>query len=143
MRSTPESRPRRASTRLGAHVAQASDLRCSLPVGSAVLRRGHELRLLVAPAASAPVRDGRLIALILKAHDARRQLFGGAPIGDQAPIYSDKHLARLARLAFLAPDIVAAILDGSQPPQLTARRMLRAPEVPMLWSEQRRMFGFA
>ena len=37
---------------------------------------------------------------------------------------SRSYLTRLARLAFLAPDIVCAILDGRQPAQLTAARLI-------------------
>jgi hypothetical protein len=121
------------------------DGRRPLPVSSTIIRRGHELRLTVAAAPTGPIhRDGRLITLLLKAEEARRQLFDGPTgAGAGAPIYSDKHLARMARLAFLAPDIVAAILDGRQPKMLTARRLLRTAELPLAWSEQRRMFGFA
>jgi DNA invertase Pin-like site-specific DNA recombinase len=119
--------------------------RCTLAVGSAMNRRGHELRLIVpAPAAEPAQRDGRLIALLLKAQEARRQLLEAPDDGEgSARTFSDKHLARMARLAFLAPDMVAAILDGRQPKGLTARRLLRAAEVPLAWHEQRRMFGFA
>lgn len=89
-------------------------------------------------------RDGRLIALLLKAEEARRQLLDRPGDGEAGSAsYSDKHLARMARLAFLAPDIAAAILEGRQPKVLTARRLLRAAELPLAWSVQRRMFGFA
>jgi site-specific DNA recombinase len=54
----------------------------------------------------------------------------------------DKH-ARSIRtrlsFAFLAPDIVARILDGEVPQHLTLTAIGRG--LPMLWSEQRRMFG--
>jgi len=32
----------------------------------------------------------------------------------------------VARISWLAPDMISAILDGSQPPQLTGRRLIRA-----------------
>ena len=51
------------------------------------------------------------------------------------------YLTRLARLAFLAPDIVCAILDGRQPAQLTAARLSRITHLPLDWSEQRKMVG--
>src|SRR3546814_3291015 len=93
------------------------------------------MRLIVAQHAAAPVqRDGRLIALLIKAHAARKQLIDAEGSIDAS--FSPSHVARMARLAFLAPDIVAAILDGTQPPSLTARRLLRAPEMPFCRSEE-------
>ncbi len=41
--------------------------------------------------------------------------------------------------AFLAPDIVHRIIDGDLPKHLTVTDIGR--DLPMLWSEQRRMFG--
>ena len=52
------------------------------------------------------------------------------------------HLTRLARLRFLAPDIVTAIVEGRQPIELTSRSLLRISDLPLGWSEQRRMLGF-
>lgn len=53
------------------------------------------------------------------------------------------HLVRLARLRFLAPDITAAIIEGRQPIELTARSLLRSGELPIAWADQRRVLGFA
>jgi DNA invertase Pin-like site-specific DNA recombinase len=50
--------------------------------------------------------------------------------------------SRLVALAFLAPDIVEAILDGRQPAGLTAARLLRIPDLPVSWAAQRRILGF-
>jgi len=47
-----------------------------------------------------------------------------------------------AQLAFLSPRIQAAILDGSQPPDLSLERIVRTG-VPLDWSEQERVFGFS
>lgn len=51
------------------------------------------------------------------------------------------HFSRLIRLNYLAPDIVTAILDGTQPDTLTHDVLLKA-NLPMDWSIQRRLFGF-
>lgn len=50
--------------------------------------------------------------------------------------------ARIVRLNYLAPDIVAAILDGHQPPNLNRRTLLYA-NLPMDWAQQRTLLGFA
>ena len=52
------------------------------------------------------------------------------------------HLMRLIRLTYLAPDIVASILDGAQPRELTRRQLIDA-NLPLDWSLQRKLFGFA
>ena len=48
-----------------------------------------------------------------------------------------RDVSRSLQLAFLAPDLVEAILDDTQPIALTAERLKRAGELPLLWDEQR------
>ena len=48
-----------------------------------------------------------------------------------------------ARLSYLAPDITQAILDGCQPRDLTADKLLAHSRLPLTWHEQRRVLGFA
>ena len=50
------------------------------------------------------------------------------------------HLRALSRLAFLAPDIQAAILDGRLPPHLNVGA-LTAESLPLAWADQRAMLG--
>lgn len=52
-----------------------------------------------------------------------------------------KRFTQLARLNYLAPDIVAAIRDGAQPAGLTCRALWSA-NLPMDWALQRRLLGF-
>jgi hypothetical protein len=49
----------------------------------------------------------------------------------------------LLRLSHLAPDIVEAILDGNNPPQLTRQKLARFKGLPLDWSEQRWALEFA
>lgn len=51
-----------------------------------------------------------------------------------------KTLRKELRLAFLAPDIVEAILNGEHPAGLTLTKML--PTLPLSWADQRRSLGF-
>jgi DNA invertase Pin-like site-specific DNA recombinase len=46
------------------------------------------------------------------------------------------------RKLVVAPDIVAAILDGRQPVQLNRQRLARATNLPLNWQGQRAMLGF-
>jgi len=45
-------------------------------------------------------------------------------------------------LAFLAPDIVEAILAGTQPADLTTQTLIRRTDLPLNWAEQRALLGF-
>jgi site-specific DNA recombinase len=136
--------PQGLVARLDLQPLSASTLpgRTALPMPDTIPRRMHGSRLILENAASTvPVqRDGQLIALLLKAQQAKKHLIDGLATD---PTYSGQHLSRLARLAFLAPDITAAILDGTQPSKLTARQLLRVSELPLSWHEQRRALGFA
>ena len=53
------------------------------------------------------------------------------------------YVTRMLRLSFLAPDIVAAILKGKQPAELTASRLARWKNLPLDWAEQRKALGFS
>ena len=48
------------------------------------------------------------------------------------------YATRLFRLTLLAPNIVGAILNGNQPPELTARKLMDDARLPLDWNEQRR-----
>lgn len=54
---------------------------------------------------------------------------------------SPGYFSRLIRLNYLAPDIIAAIADGTQPAGLN-RTTLASAHIPLDWAVQRRMFGF-
>ena len=47
------------------------------------------------------------------------------------------------RLSYLAPDLTEAILDGRQPHDLTADKLLANSRLPLRWQEQRTVLGFA
>ena len=53
------------------------------------------------------------------------------------------YAARLIRLNYLAPDIVAAILGGKQPADLTANKLMADTRFPVDWRAQRAALGFA
>jgi site-specific DNA recombinase len=105
-----------------------------------VRRRGQELRLRFDMSGERPAkRDPQLIALIVRAHDARREL---AALGAVSSKDQRRELGRLARLSYLAPDIISAILEGRQPEPLTARQLIRCSGLPLRWNEHRRELGF-
>ena len=56
---------------------------------------------------------------------------------------SRPHASRLLNLAFLAPDIVRAILESRQPPELNLKAITRRLYIPLSRDDQRRALGFA
>lgn len=108
-----------------------------------LVRKGSDLRLAVAPD-NGPAKhepDPVLLRLVVNAFAARDFLIDGiaSPLVSN---YSQRHLLKLARLSYLAPDIIKAIVQGSQPVDMTGRRFLRAGKIPLDWQEQRALFGF-
>lgn len=113
------------------------------------VRRGHQLRLII-PAPDervlAAIRDERLVALLAEANTAV-QLLQANPGTSIAQIAKGAgrcrtRLTQLVMLSCLAPDIVTAIVEGRQPPSLTARSLL-GTELPLAWSQQRAVLGFS
>jgi site-specific DNA recombinase len=48
----------------------------------------------------------------------------------------------LLRLPWLAPDITTAMVNGRQPPQLNAKKLMRlTAHLPADWAEQRALLG--
>ncbi len=90
-------------------------------------------------------RDEKLVWLLAEAHLARKLIESQAdqPIARIAARVGKcrTRLAKLAALACLAPDIITAIVQGRQPAALTSRSLLEA-ELPLAWSDQRRVLGF-
>lgn len=113
-----------------------------------IVRRGMETRLALAPDEGGDrARDPALIKLIVKAHIARQALrdAGDRTVAElsKAHGYSREYFGVLLRISYLAPDIIAAILDGRQPVQLNRQRLARATNLPVDWQGQRQMLGFA
>ena len=78
----------------------------------------------------------------LPCHTDRQPRHALCGIG-QARGVSRSYFTRLVRLSDLAPDITKAILDGNQPPDLTADKLLAHSRLPLAWHEQHVLLGFA
>jgi DNA invertase Pin-like site-specific DNA recombinase len=149
-------RPRRLAAllnnRLTATNLDRLDDEPTLPLSHPVhLRRaGKEVRMVIDhtdPFAPAPKPDRALIRLVVRAHRFHDLLVKhkGGKFGDLAKREKlhRSYFSQLLRLAYLAPDITAAILDGHQPARLTATQLIERADLPMAWREQRRTLGFA
>jgi site-specific DNA recombinase len=115
-----------------------------LTVPLARRRAGRDTRLLI-DGPEATQADPALLRMLLRARDLRDKLMqsGEASLTETAKAegVSRSYLTRMARLAFLSPEITTAILDGRQPVQLTAARLSRLTDLPLAWSEQRQVLG--
>jgi hypothetical protein len=112
-------------------------------------RSGREIKMLIDgtdPFATAKP-DARLIKLLIRARRFNATLVDsdGVPFTALAKRegVSPSYFTRLVRLSYLAPDITQAILDGRQPRDLTADKLLAHSRLPLVWREQRAVLGFA
>ncbi|WP_076073306.1 recombinase family protein [Sphingomonas montana] len=134
------SRPAVARVMNCSHGEGSIDDCITMELAVSLKRRGHEMRLVyAAPDARPSARDPRLIQLIASGRAAYDDLQAGGGVGDAI---RRSHLTRLARLRFLAPDIITSIVHGRQPVELTARSLMRISELPMCWKEQQRVLGY-
>ena len=51
---------------------------------------------------------------------------------------SATYFTRVVRLSFLPPEITKLILQGRQPPTLTANKLMALGQPPLSWTEQER-----
>jgi len=118
----------------------------SIPVP--LRRSGRAIRMLIAgtdPFATTKP-DARLVKLLIRARRFNATLVGsdGLPFAALAKRQgvSPSYFTRLVRLSYLDPDITEAILDGRQPRDLTADKLLAHSRLPLVWHEQRTVLGF-
>jgi hypothetical protein len=113
----------------------------------AELRRlGQEKRLIVAAHMAKTNLNPTLIKAIVRAHRWLEKLKACEveSIADLANTENVKRTypSRIMPLAFLAPDITEAILEGRQPIDLSLERVLAASPLSLVWDAQRAALGF-
>lgn len=113
-------------------------------VSARIRRRGIEMRLVVNSdqnAHTARKLDPALIKAVARARGWFDDLVSGrARSYDEIARREDvtrRYVGRLMPLAFLAPDIVSAIVRGTQPIDLTVETITKRTELPLDWAEQR------
>jgi DNA invertase Pin-like site-specific DNA recombinase len=128
---------------------QEKDAACPVLVKDIPLqirRRGVEMKLVIEGPKVHSSTDPILIKAVARGRIWFEELQSGAikTIHDIALKYnvSDSYIRALLPLAFLAPDIVEAIVQGQQPVTLTADRLIKHIDLPIDWAEQRRVLGF-
>ena len=111
-------------------------------------RCGGGMRLIVLGESDGERRarpNGGLIKAVARAHVWYERLLSGEATSLRAIArehdVTPRYVGRLLRCAFLAPEIVEAILQGRQPPQLTLARLCK--NLPLDWREQHQALGYS
>ena len=118
-----------------------------LSIEAKVRRAGKGKRLVIANGAEAEVNAG-LVEMIKEAFAIRNRFLSGSHDSIEAMSgrlgMNKGRLTSLVRLSYLGPEIVRALLVGSQSNALTPTRLLRlSKNLPHDWKEQRCFLGFA
>ena len=105
-----------------------------------IRRRGIETKIIAGERSPAP--DPVLQRILAEAHLWARALRKGTSLTSIARETgrSEPYIRTRIGLAFLAPDLQAAIFEGRQLATISVAQILR-DDLPMDWAEQRRLFG--
>ena len=119
-----------------------SDAPRTIDVPARIVRKGRALKLVLPfdkRASASP--NASLLKLVAQAQAAQQGVLAGT-VDPLTSAYTDRYVYKLLRVSWMAPDIIEAIVDGRQPPELVGRRLLRVADMPLDWAEQRLIFGF-
>ena len=130
-----------------ASAAAAGDPVIRLTILAELKRAGMEMKFVLDGADSGVPPDAALVRLLVRAY-ALACCLASRPSSTLEEVAAKEgigapYAARLMRLNFLAPDIVAAILNGRQPVALSASKLMADTRLPLDWSGQRKALGFA
>ena len=109
-----------------------------------LVKRGGRKEMQLPEGAAQPRRtDSTLVKALARAFRWKRMLESGefatvAELAEREGI-APSYMTRVLRLTLLAPDIVEAILDGKQGPELTLATVLQP--FPVEWEEQHDTVG--
>jgi site-specific DNA recombinase len=111
-----------------------------------IKRCGGEMRLVFPPDHPGPTQApaSSLLKALARGRQWYEWIVAGEVLGQRAIAQrlglNERYVGRVLECAFLAPDIVEAILDGRQPADLTFKKLTH--RLPPSWIEQRRQLGF-
>ena len=124
-----------------------SDRILTLTAAVQLKRVGREMKLLVDDSNDSRAPDMGLLRIVARAHDIQTRLAQDTSLTvhdiAREERISAAYIYILLRLRWLAPDITTAIVNGRQPPQLNAQKLMRlTAHLPANWAEQRALLGF-
>jgi site-specific DNA recombinase len=125
----------------------SSDRILTLTAPARLKRIGREMKLLVENSDENAAVDMGLLRVVARAHDIQTRLAQNTSLTvhdiSREEQVTAAYIYALLRLAWLAPDITTAIVNGRQPPQLKAKKLMRlTAHLPGDWLEQRALLGF-
>jgi len=124
-----------------------SDRIVTLAAPTQLMRVGREMKLLVNDSNDNRAPDMGLLRILARAHDIHARLAQDTSLTVH-DIARQEHISAgyiyiLLRLRWLAPDITTAIVNGRQPPQLKAQKLMRlTAQLHADWAKQRALLGF-
>jgi site-specific DNA recombinase len=117
-----------------------------LTIRASLKRTGKEMKFIVEGVTNSAPADTTLIRLLVRGRKIAKQMFELNCLPLDAVAREEEitasYATRVVRLAFLAPDIVSAILAGKQPAGLTANKLMADTRLPLDWRDQRAALGF-
>jgi site-specific DNA recombinase len=127
--------------------ADGCDNAIELTAAVAFTRRGAETKL-VLPGLAQQNHSSRCDPALIKAIARGRAWFEELAAGSARSLQelakrdgiSRRYIRRLVGLAFLSPQLVEAILQGGQPVEFTATRLIEL-DLPLDWTEQQRLLA--
>ena len=127
--------------------ADLSDQVVTLVAPVRLKRVGREMKMVVDDSNDDASLDLSLLKIIARAHAIQARLAENPKLTvhdiARAERLSAGYLYALLRLPWLAPDITTAIVNGRQPLQLNAMKLMRlTAHLPTDWTEQRTLLGF-
>ena len=113
-----------------------------------VKRRGHEMRLVIKGQIGSDIKaDKVMVKAVARSHAWAEALLTGKADSMRSIAQRERVSVSVIKeqmpLAFLAPDIVQAILKGNQPAHLSTHALIRHTNIPLDWDAQRKLLGFA
>ena len=112
----------------------------------AMKRRGVELRLIIQ---NEPSSRAKVDLVLLKTIARAQQWFDRLASGEVKSLaaiatregLNYRFVGKVVRLAFLAPEIVEAIAEGKQPPELSTELLTKRIRLPLDWNDQKRLLN--
>ena len=113
---------------------------CAINVPFTCRRRGVETRIIAGTRIAAP--DQTLIRALRNAHSWSTDLMSGIPLRHLAARegHAERYMARVITMISLSSKIQGAIMDGTQPVELSLEHLMRGP-IPLDWIEQEQRYG--
>jgi site-specific DNA recombinase len=120
-------------------------LRIVHTVPMSIRRRGVGMRLVIGDFISTAKADPALVKAIARGRSWWSDLASGVlpsiPAIAKRDGVSDGYVSQLLPLAFLAPSVVEAIINGDHPADLTAETLVKRIDLPLAWDRQRALLG--